>query len=351
MKIYKLTLTTLLLFMLSLSAIAREEAKAEFHESYTTDQQTNLNVSNRYGEIVINNVYQDKMTIDVLVTVESSSAKKSNEILESINIEISKNGNDISAITEIDGNMKWNNVKVNIDYTINMPTYIDTELSLRYGDVRVESITGTFAADVRYGNFQANLLQPADNQHINTLNMAYCGQVSVKSFSRLKLDLSYSDAKLSSGNALDLTCKYSDINLGDIAIVKAQLGYSDMSLSSTLDASVEGRYSDMDFGIINSSLIVDTKYGDVDVDMIKRDFELIKVDAAYSDIEANVEQGANYKINLSASYGDISYPRVNVVKTDDEGSSQYMQGYNGQQNSPREINIESRYGDIDVSTM
>lgn len=351
MKTYKFTLTILLLFILSLGAIARSEVKKEYHEKFPTNEKTHLDISNRYGEVTINNTNQDAMTIDVIVTVESNSEKKSQQILETITIELSKNANVISAITEIEGNFKWNNVQVDIDYTINMPTYVNTKLELRYGDAMIADIIGTFDAEVRYGNFNANRLQPQDEDYINSLRMAYCGQVSVKSFAKMDLDISYSDAKLGSGSALNLECKYSDIRLGDIAIVKAELGYSDLSLSSTLDASVEGRYSDMDFGVVNGSLVIDTKYGDVDVDMLGRNFELMKVEGGYSDIDIVVENGANYKIDLSASYGDISFPRINVTGVDKEGTSQFIRGYVGQQESGNKILVESRYGDIDVSGM
>lgn len=351
MKNYKVILTTLLLLMLSLGAIAREEVRVEYHEKYPTNKNTNFKISNRYGEVTINTTTQDEMTIDVIVRVESSSVKKSQDIMETIKIELSKNGNDISAITEIDGNLRWNNVNVDIDYTINMPSYVNTKLELRYGDARIDELVGSFDAEVRYGNFRANVLQPANDKYTNSLRMAYCGQVSVKSFGKMNLDLSYSDAKLGSGNALNLECKYSDISLGDIAIVRADLGYSDMSLGSTLDASVDGRYSDMEFGAVNGSLVVDTKYGDIDVDMVGKNFELIKIEGGYSDIDVVVDNGANYKIDLSASYGDISFPRISVTDADNEGSSQFIRGYVADQNSTNEIIIESRYGDIDVSGM
>ncbi|MDA3854070.1 MAG: DUF4097 family beta strand repeat-containing protein [Bacteroidales bacterium] len=351
MKTYKFTLTIFLLFSLSLGAIARTEVKKEYHEKFPTNENTHLAISNQYGEVIINNTTQDEMTIDVIVTVESSNEKKSQEILETINIELSKNANAISAITEIEGHFKWNNVQVDIDYTINMPSYVNTKLELRYGDVRIADIIGTFDAEVRYGNFSANVLRTNDGGHINSLRMAYCGQVSVKSFGKMNLDISYSDAKLGVGEALDLESKYSDIKLGDIAIVKVELGYSDLSLSSTLDASVEGRYSDMDFGVVNGSLVVDIKYGDVDVDRLGKNFELIKVDASYSDIDMVVENGANYKIDLSASYGDISFPRINVTGVDKEGTSQFIRGYVGHQESGNKILVESRYGDINVSGM
>ena len=349
MKTIKLTLTALLLLTFSLGIIARTEVSKDFHEKYPTTTSTNLNISNRYGDVTIHNTMQDVLTIDVVVRVESNSQKKSEEILETIAISLSKNGNNIIAATEIEGNVRWTNVNVDIDYTINMPSYVNTQLELRYGDAIIDEIVGRFDAEVRYGNFRANLLQPNESGRVNSLEMAYCGQVSVKSFDKINLVLSYSDAKIDNGNALNIVCKYSDISLGDIAIVKAELGYSDLELSSALDVSVEGRYSDMNLGFVNRSLVVDTKYGDVDVDMLGKNFELVRVEAAYSDIDMGVEDGANYKIDLSSSYGDISFPKMFVTGGDNEGSSRSIKGHVGDENTKNEMQMVSRYGDIDVS--
>lgn len=351
MKTYKKALTVLLLLLLSVGVYARTEVKVEYHEKFPTNKNTSFMISNKYGKVTINNTTQDEMTIDVVVTVESSSERKSNDILKSILIKLSQDGNNITAITEIEGNLKWNNVKVDIDYTISMPSYVNTKLELRYGDAQIANITGTFDAEMRYGNFIANVLRPEDETYTNALRMAYCGQVNVKTFGRMNLDLSYSDAKLGLGEALNLDSKYSDIKLGDIALVKAELGYSDFSLSSTLDASVEGRYSDMDFGIVNGSLVLDSKYGDIEIDMVGKNFELIKIDGAYSDIDIVVENDASYKLDLSVAYGDISFPRIHVTDADNEGTSQFIRGYVGHQNATREIIVESRYGDIDVAGM
>lgn len=350
MKTYKVTLSILLLFAFSIGAMARVEVKKEYHEKYTTSKGVDLIISNKYGEVVITNTDIDEMSIDVVVRVESSSQQKSQAIIDEIMIEIDKSGNTITAKTVLEGKLKWNNVKVDIDYSINMPRYVNTKLDLRYGDATIAEIFGSFDAEVRYGNFRANVLMPSTN-YTNSLRMAYCGQVSIKAFGKMNLDLSYSDAKIGGGEALNLDCRYSDIKIGDVAIVKAELGYSDMDLSSTLEATLEAKYSDIDFGVINKSLVLETKYGDIDVDVLGKNFELVKVDAGYSDVAINVEGGASYKLDLAASYGDISFPKINVTDVDKEGTSQFIRGYVQDAQSTNMLMVESRYGDIDVRSM
>lgn len=347
MKTYKFTLSLILILAISISAFSREEVKREYHDKYATNEMTNFHISNKYGEVTIQNTMQDEITIDVVVKVESSSLKKSQAIIDDIYIKIAKNANTISAVTDIESNHKWNNVNVNIDYTITMPSYVNTKLDLRYGDATIADIVGAFDGEVRYGNFRANNLSPRDGR-TNSLRMAYCGQVNVKLFGKMNLDLSYSDAKIDVGDALNLDCKYSDVDLGNVAILKADLGYSDLSVRSTLDASIDGRYSDTEFGMINSSLVVDTKYGDVDVDRLGDNFELLKVDAAYGDVEVTVSPEAQYKIDLSASYGDISFPRINVTDADKEGTRKFIRGYVEDANSSNMLMIETSYGDINV---
>lgn len=358
MKTYKIILNTLFLFVLTLSAIANDDIEKKYHESYTVDNKTNLNISNVYGNVTIRNTTQDEMTIDVVVTVGSRNNKRLRDkdklklqtILDEISIKIERSGNVVIAETQVQTNKTWDIASVDVNYVICMPSYVNTKLNLRFGDANIDKISGKFDCKMRYGNFRANELLPSDENYSNSLHIAHCRDVKVWTFKKIDLDISYSKAKLGIGNAVNLKSKYSDVEIRELASVKANLAHGGLSLHSASDVSIYGRYSDMDFDIINGSLVVDSKYGDVDVDLLSPDFKLMKIDANYCAVNVAVSIDAEYIYDFSMSHGHLSLPKIFMKNTTAEGNNEFARGFVGNENSGNRIEIDSSYGGITLST-
>jgi len=71
------------LFFVSLASNAEELTK-EFHKEYKASASTTLEISNKYGDVVIQNWDKYQVVIDVKVTVEMSSREKAEKVLNSI---------------------------------------------------------------------------------------------------------------------------------------------------------------------------------------------------------------------------------------------------------------------------
>ncbi len=343
----KLIDLVLLFTLVSLSVSARENVAKEFHEKYNTDKNTNFTVSNIYGNIEIVNTESDVMSIDVYIKVEASNERKAQDILDDIEIQIEKIGNNIVAKTNIEAS-NWKNVKVNIDYKVSMPEYVNTALKCRYGNVSVEKVTGHFDAEVKYGSFAASVLIPSDAKYTNDLAMKYCDDVIIKAFSKMSLYTAYSDVKLGVGEKLNFENKYSDVSIGNVDVADVYTAYGDIEIDKIGVLVIEGRYSDIDLGLLKKRLELDTSYGDVDINKVANDFDLIKVDGRYADIDVAIEKGAEYRIKLETSYADMSFPKMYVVDVDNEGNSQSLNGYVGNENAKGMIDIDTAYGDINV---
>jgi hypothetical protein len=351
MKMLKYKITGILLVILCVGLLAKTEVSKEYHEKYPTDKQTSFLISNKYGQIDIKNTKDNEMTIDVIVKVGASSESKAQKILDDINIKLSKSGNKIEAITEIGNTWQHNNVSINIDYVILMPSYIKTDLTNKYGDVTINTISGPFDGEVKYGNLSANSLVNMDKDGVNTLEVAYCGQVSVKSFSQMKLTMGYSKANLGTGDNLVFNSKYSDIKIGDVALVKGYLTYGDLKLNSAMELRLEAKYSDIKAELVNSTFIVTSQYGDVRLGQLMKGFDQVRVDVSYSDVRVGVESGAEYQLNAKASYGDVRYPSMQVTASDHEGTKSYVVGYVGSQATTSKIDITASYGDVNISEL
>lgn len=341
-------LLILISLMVSLVTMAGTEVSQNFKEKFATNKNTLFDISNRMGDINIVNCDNDEISISVEVKVEASNEEKAQGILNNIEIVLKKNGDKITAETLI-SRSRWKNVVVDIDYEISMPSYVNTHLICKYGDVSIENIEGTFNGGVKYGNFVANILRPSDKTYTNTLKMSYCDQVIVKAFDKMKMELAYSDAKIGVGNVLSVDGRYSDLEIGDVAVVELNLAYSDLELTNALELSVDGRFSDIEAGTVSGKIDIETQFGDVEIDRVTKDFDFINVQGQFGDIEINIEKDANYQMQLEVTFADMSFPKMFVTESNNEGSRQKIKGYIGSESASRKVKIKSSYGDIDIS--
>lgn len=98
---YNKGLLLLPILLLSVTLTAQEVTK-EFHEEYNAGSNSTLQLSNKYGDVVIDSWDQDKVVIDVKVTVEMPNRERAQELIQYINVDFAQNGDVISAKTVID---------------------------------------------------------------------------------------------------------------------------------------------------------------------------------------------------------------------------------------------------------
>lgn len=79
-----------------LKARAEEKIK-KYHQSWTISSVQTMEISNKYGDVKINDFGGDSITIDVVVTVEAPNERRANDLLDLININFGKSGSTASA--------------------------------------------------------------------------------------------------------------------------------------------------------------------------------------------------------------------------------------------------------------
>ena len=88
------------LFLIS-STISAQEITKEFHKEYTAGTKT-LEISNKYGDVVIQSWDKDQIIIDIKVTVDMPNKEKAQRLLDLIDIQFSEGSDAITAKTVID---------------------------------------------------------------------------------------------------------------------------------------------------------------------------------------------------------------------------------------------------------
>ena len=79
-----------------------QQVTKEFHKEFTANENTTLDLNNRYGKVVVETWDQNRVIIDVKVVVELPSRDRAEKLITYIDVMFSEGDNLISAKTVIE---------------------------------------------------------------------------------------------------------------------------------------------------------------------------------------------------------------------------------------------------------
>jgi len=351
----------MVVFVLALAGqqttIAQSDAKKVEEYDYTATTETKLIISNKFGDINVTNTTNKDIRIKVTILVEHPDKDKARELLQYISINQQKNGETIRLETVIDDKFNrqgWFNIggssrEFEINYDVEMPSDVDTEISNKYGDVFVDELTGHTILDVKYGNLRANRIWRDDSKPLSEVFLAYSNG-SVTECNWLKSSIKYSELDISNVRALVLVSKYSEIKIDEASSIVSDSKYDDFKLGTVSNLVSNSSYTDYKLERLTKKLNLDIRYSDFKAEQIPAGFDNIKINSEYSDIKLGIAGNASYQINGELQYGDIDYPREGNFTAEEDGTRFNINGTVGNNTASKAlVQLNMRYGDIDLT--
>ena len=341
MKAKNSNLIILFLLMFALQANAERIVK-RIYKNFPVSQVAKLELSNKYGNIQIDNNRKDSVVIDVEIWVDGTGSR-AQRLLDNINVNISTNGSTVSATTEFRNDFNNNNSDFSIDYRVSVPVDRDLTVEQKYGNVHMNDLTGKGVFDIQYGEIRAkNLLAPT-----LSMDIAY-SKAYIDATKDFDLTTKYSKINLGKGDNLKIDSKYSGLVIGDCKDVTLDSKYDDFRLKSLNNMTTNSMYTGYKIDQIVSSLTLTNGYGDFTVSTIPASFKSIKVSSKYASVRLGIATGASYKLEGKVRYCDLKHP-TGKLNRDKEDNSYEVHGTIGESASPTSVvNIESSYGNVSL---
>jgi hypothetical protein len=342
------------LWLFSFSAAAQEEVTKEYHKEYKASQGTKLDLSNRYGDVVVETAENDQVVIDVKVTVRYPNRERAEKLLSYINVEFTDSPDLISAKTTIDDNFRftgWSGEsrRFSIDYNVKMPVWMDLKLANRYGDTDLDNLSGYVDLYIRYGNLIADKFLRGNEKPMNTLNLAY-GKGSIEEAGWLDATIRYcGNFTVNKSQALLIDSRYSKLQLGTTSSVVAETKYDNLRIENINNLVLDAGYADINIGTLTRKLVFTGGYGSFTVDKIPSGFESLEVESKYMGVGLGIDEGASYNLEGAVRYGSLKFDEDNFKNKRRiiENNSSEISGVVGKNESPAStVKVSSSYGTV-----
>lgn len=347
-------LLTAALFLAAFELSGQEVSK-EYNKEFKTDQNSTLELDNRYGDIIVESTETDKVVIYVKVKVRYPSQERAEKLLSYIDVVFTEEGGNIKAKTVIDDKFNFSgwggdSRKFSIDYNVKMPAYLSLTLSNRYGDTDLDDLTGFVNIDIKYGNLTAGRLTRGNEKPMSAINLAY-GKATIDEAGWFDATIRYSGSfTIDKCQALLLDSKYSTLYFGEVSSIVGESRYDGkFRIDKINNLVIDQGYSNINVGTLTKKLTLDAGYGSFNADAVPAGFESIEVDSHYASIRFAIAEDANYNLDAKLSYGSLKYNEDNFrnKRRIVENTSTEISGVVGKEESPNAtVKVDASYGSV-----
>ncbi|MBB6112799.1 hypothetical protein HDF23_005582 [Mucilaginibacter lappiensis] len=303
------------------------EKVKNYSKSYSIDGNDVINLDNRFGKITVNTWNKSEVKVDVQIKVGANDDDMAQKLLDNVTIRDSKDGSGVYFKTNInsdDNGSSWslfggrrNNVrKIEVNYTVYMPSRNPLNVSNKYGATSLPDLDGKLVINNSYGSLVAKVLSNPGNQ------------ITVK----------YGSATIGSLNGSDLDVAYGSLNLGECNKLNADISYSSAKI-----------------GRLTTSGNINVKFsGNLNINEVDKNVKNLAVNSSYSSVKLGISNEQNADFDVTVRYGSFNYGGhdINITSKspadNDRGynPTKNYKGHLGKGSNDKTITINTSYGSV-----
>ncbi|MGQ9621618.1 MAG: hypothetical protein ACUVTX_11670, partial [Bacteroidales bacterium] len=347
----KLTFEILLFTCFAVNVTAQFTQKRILERIEPVSSETTVEINNKYGTIEITEWNKDSVSIIAEIEAFAPSQSRTEKMLEGIDIEISSTKYKVRAQTNFAQtlNMFFENIKnmtnklisydsrVQINYIIKAPEYINLRLENRYGDIYLENSGGTVYVSLSNGSFKAHSLTKSAD-----LRTAFCNVV-INNVRDCDIDASFSELIIDEAENLNIKSLSSrfDIKHGKSVFTESRRDKFFIGTVNFLKAN--SYFTRFWTERLLTEADITARYGEIIFEMVDNNFKTINLNTGYNDIKLTFDPAVSYNIDIRHINSSVILPSKNteIEKSaiNEERKEYILTGIKGKNPGNRKVKI------------
>jgi hypothetical protein len=293
-----------------------------YSKTYSVDGNDELQISNSFGNIVVNTWNKNEFKVDVQMKFSSSDASMVDDMYQGTTISDSKTGSVIAFKTNTwSNNRKGGDNNMSISYTIYKPAGNPLNINNKFGSVTLPNMSGRTTLRLQFGNLIAQQLTHSQND------------ISIK-FTQEKT------STISLLNGGKLKVEFGKFRAGILNNVDADFGFSRVDLEK-----------------IKGTVDVNIKYNTLNVGSIDKSAKNVNINSSFAKLNFDFNDSESFDFDITSKMAsfDNSSSRAKITsripseEVRGYSSTKNYKGYIGKSNSDNKITITANFGDINFN--
>jgi hypothetical protein len=334
--------------------------KRTYRKSVKAGRDMTLEVRNKYGTIHLTPSSSDSVRITAEIEASASSREKIGKMLEGIDVNITETDYMIIAQTEFKESINTlfedfkgltNKIfqydsKVQINYFISVPEYLNLRIDNKFGDVYMENCTGNTSLTISNGSLKANSIRNAHD-----LNLSFCDATISKTGDAI-IDASFSELTIGESGSLKINSVSSKFELKSAGRISTESKRDKFFIGTINSLHGDAYFTDFRIDKLGGDIDLTTKYGSLNAELIEKGFKGININSGYSDIYLTFDPTASYKLEIRHTNTTLTLPETNSKiekKSVNEDNREFISfGTVGRNPLNTNVSIDANRGKIDI---
>ena len=293
--------------MLGTSVLAQSHSdKRSINRIFPASHETTFEVQNKYGKIQVVTWEKDSVSVEVDILLTETSASKLRKLNDDIKIDFtgtntyiiaktmikSESGRIVSELRSIGNTITGTNKRMEINYMVHVPDYMDVVLNNKFGDIYMDDLDGQVDIELSNGVLKANRL--AGN---SAIKLSFANGM-IKSLGSTVMKLSYSDLVLGEVGQLDLDSKSSKLNVDTVNVLNINSRRDKLYFNHVEYFYGKGNFTQVWIYDFLRESDIEMKYGEVTIEHVVPDFSKIFIESDYTDITLNFDRESSLAFDI-----------------------------------------------------
>ncbi|KAA1247096.1 hypothetical protein [Aquimarina sp. RZ0] len=344
------SLLPLLPLLVMNSLQAQQDVSRTIHKLYDFTNSGELQVENKYGNIVVNGWNQNKIQITVDIMATKKNEEDAKELLARIKPSITSSPDFINIFSNIEekNNGFFSRMinkanpfdvdrgSVQIDYTIHLPTNADVQVINKFGDIIINDWNGKLKVNLQHGDMWIN-----NNLNKATIEIKF-GKLQSKEISYANIKLKNSELEIEESKDLSIMSNGSTINIneainleiysskdkvtiGNLERIQGELSFSNMRLKQVKeDINLRMDVADLVINKIikpDANITIKQKSSELNINISNLSFDfnaylqegLLRIPKSFTNIKTTIIDNRSKLRDVTASYGSGKKGKIQIT--------------------------------------
>ena len=332
------------------NAIKHKKEKT-IKKSFNVNSNAQLKVDNSYGNLNIVTWNENRIDIEVTITVEGGNEDKVIKKLNEIDVEFDANSNSVSAKTIFNKNKSkswWNwgsngNSKMSINYVIKMPITNSVKLDNDYGSITLGKLEGNASISCDYGKITTKELMGTNN----SLSFDYSKGCYFEYIGGGEINADYSGFTVAKAKNIDLSADYTQSKFEIAEDINYNCDYGSLTIDKANSVVGNGDYLTLVMGDIYKDVTIQADYGSIKIGKMSANAGNISINSDYTGITIGYDSAYQFNFEMNLEYASLNGDDgLEFNKRREQSGDKYYSGYNGSSSSGNQIKINTEYGSV-----
>ena len=277
--------------------------------SFAVSPGTEIQISNKYGNVHIINWDKDSVKFEISVVVNSVKQEKVEKTLSAIDFEFTPTSRYIIAKTIFKNNQgsfldEVNNLantlftssnSVQIDYKVYMPQNGPLKIENKFGNIFMTDFDEKVTITLSNGDLKANEFMKALDLKIDF------GSVNLKKVGDCKITAGYAEVEINQAGKMQLDCKSSTFDFEVIETLEINSKRDKINIGKVKSIRGELSFSELRVDDFSATALLNSNYGEIDLRSVDKNFGQINLTAKYTEISLNFDKESAFSLVIGYS--------------------------------------------------